>query len=282
MKGFGIPIVTTVHHPLTKDREADLGVDKTFWEYVTTVLFYPMNMQRIVINHLDRVITSSQEGVIELNRAFGLPARNISVVYNGMDVELFRNTGERREENALLFVGNTEDHKKGLRYLLEAMTMLPGEINLTIVDEGPPARLTAWELVQRYGMEKRVVFTGKVSSERLVHLYSTKTVLVMSSLYEGFGLPAAEAMACGTPVVVTTAGALPEVVGDEGAGILVPPMDPRGLAEGIMKIIRDKRGRKKMGVLGRRRTEANFAWPVAAANTLAVYEDVIRSRGRSV
>jgi len=115
-----------------------------------------------------------------------------------------------------------------------------------------------------------------------VHLYSTKTILVMSSLHEGFGLPAAEAMACETPVVATTAGALPEVAGDEGAAILVPPKDPAALAEAISSLLRDKKKRAAMGKKGRSRAAERFAWPVAARNTLRVYEDVIAGYRRTL
>ncbi|MEJ5362424.1 MAG: glycosyltransferase family 4 protein [Spirochaetota bacterium] len=273
MKGYGIPIVTTVHHPLTKDREADFLVDNTMWEMVCTILFYPLTMQRIVINRLDRVITSSKEGINALHEAFKLPPEKVSVVYNGMDVDVFRNTGEKRKDNTILFVGNTEDHKKGLRYLFDAMTMLPEDVKLIIVDDGPPKRLTAWGWIQERHLENRVTFTGKVDLGTLVHLYSTSTMLVMASLYEGFGLPAAEAMACNTPVVVTSAGSLPEVVGD--CGIIVPPKDPVALKDGILKLLHNQALREELGKKGRKRVEENFAWPVAAKNTLAVYHDVI-------
>jgi len=275
MKGYGIPIVSTVHHPLTKDREADFLVDNTVWEMACTILFYPLTMQRIVINRLDRVITSSKEGINALNEAFHLPPEKVSVVDNGMDVEFFRNNGNPRKENTLLFVGNTEDHKKGLRYLFDAMTMLPEHVTLTIVDDGPPKRLTAWGWITERGLEKRVTFTGKVELSTLLHLYSTSTILVMASLYEGFGLPAAEAMACNTPVVVTSAGALPEVVGD--CGVIVPPRDAVALKEGIVRLLNNKALREELGKKGRKRVEDNFAWPVAAKNTLAVYHDVIQS-----
>ncbi|MBP7583490.1 MAG: glycosyltransferase family 4 protein [Spirochaetes bacterium] len=280
MKGYGMPIVTTVHHPLTKDREADFIRDKTFWEYATTVLFYPLGMQRIVINRLDRVVTSSMEGVDELEKAFGLKRDKISVVYNGLDVEVFSNGGEKRDENTLLFVGNTEDYKKGTRYLLEALSLLPKKIKLTIVDEGPPKRLAAYELAKRFGVEDRVTFTGKVSMAALVHLYCTATLVVVSSLHEGFGLPAAEGMACETPVVSTTSGALKEVMKHGETGLLVPPKDPRAMADAIMQLVSNKKLREKMGKAGRKRAVENFSWPVAARNTLDVYRRTIEEYGR--
>ncbi len=274
MKGFGIPVISTIHHPLTRDRDADLMMDKDFWGLLTSVLFYPLTMQRFVIKRLDRIITSSNEGIDELKRAFGLKKEKISVVYNGMDVETFRNTGEKREKNALLFVGNTEDHKKGILFLLEALAELPEGIGLTIVDEGPPLKKNAAELIKKTGVEKRVTFTGKVDQKTLVSLYSRATVLVMSSLYEGFGLPAAEAMACETPVIVTRAGALPEVV-DSSCGVLVEPGNSEELREAIMNILKDSESRKRMGKNGRKKAVNNFSWPVAARNTLEVYRDVI-------
>ncbi len=275
MKGYGIPVITTVHHPLTRDRNADFLIDKTMWEKVCTILFYPLTMQRIVINRLHRVITSSREGISELRQAYGLDQKKVSVVYNGMDVELFKNTGEPRKEKSLLFVGNTEDHKKGMRYLFEALAMLPGDVTLTIVDEGPPKRLTAWGMIERLRLQDRVTFTGRVDLATLVHHYSTCTILVMASLYEGFGLPAAEAMSCETPVVATTAGALPEVVGD--AGLLVPPEDPAALKDAIDTLLNDDALREELGKKGRERAVDNFSWPVAAENTLSVYRDVIAS-----
>ncbi len=280
MKSFGIPVISTIHHPLTRDRDADLMMDKDFWGLVTTVLFYPLAMQRFVINRLDRVITSSHEGVDELKRAFGLRREKVSVVYNGMDVESFRNTGEKRESRTILFVGNTEDHKKGILFLLEALAELPEGIGLTIVDEGPPLKKNAAELIRKVGVEKRVTFTGKVDQKTLVSLYSRATVLVMSSLYEGFGLPAAEAMACETPVVVTRAGALPEVV-DASCGILVEPGNAEALRDAIMGVLKDAGARRRMGKNGRKKAEDNFSWPVAARNTLEVYRDVINKYRRA-
>lgn len=274
MKGYGIPIVTTVHHPLTKDREADLMGNRGLWDKTTTILFYPLVMQSFVIKRLDRIITSFKEGIDELQKAFGVKRERVSVVYNGMDVDLFQNTGEKREENALLFVGNTEDSKKGLVYLFEAMTMLPENITLTIVDDGPPKKMSAADMIKKYNLGHRVKFTGKLTYEALVSMYSRKTILVMSSLFEGFGLPAVEAMSCKTPVVVTTAGSLKEVVSPD-CGILVPPKDPAALKDAIIKLLGDKKLREKMGENGRKRAVENFSWPVAAKNTLEVYRDVV-------
>jgi glycosyltransferase involved in cell wall biosynthesis len=276
-KLYGIPILSTIHHPLTRDRDADLNRNTGLWDMATTIMFYNTFMQRIVINGIDRVITSFKGGAEELSRAFGLKKKRISVVYNGMDAEIFRNTGEKRRANTLLFVGNTLDEKKGIRYLLEAMTLLPEKVTLTIVDDGPPAKEKASKIIAKLGLEKRVFITGRVTTERLVSLYSTHSVVVVPSLYEGFGLPAAEAMACETPVVSTTSGALREVL-SEKTGILVEPKNPRAISEAVINVLDNSDLRKRMGKNGRKRVEEMFTWPVAAANTLEVYREIKERR----
>ncbi len=127
------------------------------------------------------------------------------------------------------------------------MTLLPDSVTLTVVDEGAPFKTYAPQLTQKLGLTSRVAFTGKFPRKVLRRFYTTSEVVVLPSLYEGFGLPAAESMACGTPVVATRAGALPEVVGEEGAGILVPPRDPQALAAAILKVLQDEASQKKNG-----------------------------------
>jgi glycosyltransferase involved in cell wall biosynthesis len=279
MKRFRLPLVTTVHHPLTIDFQASLERDRNFKEKYYTVVFYPLGMQRRVIQRCDRVITSSSETAREIQRAFGVSPRRIRMVYNGLDADFFQPAnGEPKKPQSLLFVGNTDDSKKGIFYLLHAMTLLPDSVTLTVVDEGAPFKTYAPHLTQKLGLTSRVAFTGKVSAESLRRFYTSSEVVVLPSLYEGFGLPAAESMACGTPVVATHAGALPEVVGQEGAGILVPPRDPQALAAAILKVLQDEAGRKKMGVLGRQRVENLFTWAKVAERTVEVYKELINGR----
>jgi len=278
-KRFRLPLITTVHHPLTIDFQASWERNRSFKEKYYTVVFYPLGMQRRVIRHYDRVITSSRESAREIQRAFGVSARKMRMVYNGLDAEFFHPmNGEPKKPQTLLFVGNTDDAKKGIHYLLRAMTLLPDSVTLTVVDEGLPVKTYAPELARKLGLNSRVIFTGRISAEKLRRFYNTAEVAVLPSLYEGFGLPAAEAMACGTPVVATQAGALPEVVGEEGGGILVPPRDPRALAAAILKILREEELRKRMGVLGRQRVESLFTWPKVAERTVEVYKELINER----
>lgn len=275
-KRFHRPLVTTVHHPLTIDFQASLERDRNFTERYYTVVFYPLGMQRRVVRYCDRVLTSSQETAREIQRAFRISPDKIRMVYNGLDADFFRPlNGEPKRPNRLLFVGNTDDPKKGILYLLQALTFLPGEVTLTIVDQGAPFKTYAPELVQKFNLASRVTFTGKVSPEALRELYTSSEAVVLPSLYEGFGLPAAESMACGTPVIGTRAGALPEVVGEEGAGILVPTRDPQALAQAILALLRDPERRKKMGIAGRQRVEKLFTWERVAEQTVEVYKELL-------
>lgn len=276
MRRFRRPLVTTVHHPLTIDFQASLERDRNFREKYYTVVFYPVGMQRRVIQRCDRVLTSSQETAREIQRAFGVSPDRIRMVYNGLDADFFRpGNGEPKRPNGLLFVGNTDDSKKGIFYLLQALTFLPERVTLTIVDQGVPYKTYAPHLAQKLGLTSRVTFTGKVSAEVLRQLYTSSAAVILPSLYEGFGLPAAESMACGTPVIATRAGALPEVVGEEGAGILVPTRDPGALAQAILEVLRDPERRGKMGVAGRQRVEKLFTWERVAERTFEVYRELL-------
>jgi glycosyltransferase involved in cell wall biosynthesis len=229
-------------------------------------------MQGRVIRRCDRVLTSSGETAREIERAFGVPADRIRNVANGLDTDFFQpGNGTPRKVDRLLFVGNTDDPKKGILYLLRAMAYLPEKITLRIVDDGAPVKSFAPDLVKKLGLGRRVAFTGKLSAEALREEYRSAQVTVVPSLYEGFGLPAAEAMACGTPVVATTAGALPEVVGEEGTGILVSPRDARALEQAL----EDEGRRGKMGKAGRERVESLFSWRRVAERTVRVYEELM-------
>ncbi len=278
MKSFGIPIVATVHHPLPIDKKTDLAYMERVGDRIHRILFYPFVMQHIVTKRMDRIITVSEDAAKETMSAFKVPREKIRVVYNGIDTEMFQGfNGEEKERGRLIVVANSADRKKGVVYLLRAVQLLRQEmdVKLTIVDEGAPGNKYTPALVKRYGLDGSVSFTGRLSLEDLVRHYARAEVAVVPSLYEGFGLPAAEAMACGVPVVSTTAGALPEVVEDGKGGILVPPRDSYALAGAIKRLLNDEHLRTAMGEEGRRRVKRQFDWREAARKTLEVYQEVL-------
>ncbi len=278
MKTFGIPVVATIHHPLPIDKKADIAQARNFRERLGRVMFYPFFMQHLVSRRMDRVITVSRSSAMETRDAFGVREEKLRVVYNGIDTAVFkRMDGVRKEPNSLITVANTGDRKKGVLYLLQAIRLLKEElpIKLAIVDDPDRVEGFAPFLVRRYGLEDVVHFTGRLSTPEMVKHYCQAEIAVTASTYEGFGLPAAEAMACSTTVVATTAGALPEVVEGGVSGILVPPANPYALAGAIKLLLDDETLRRKMGEEGRKRVERHFSWQEAAKETLAVYEEVL-------
>jgi glycosyltransferase involved in cell wall biosynthesis len=173
------------------------------------------------------------------------------------------------------FVGNSEDRKKGLLYLLQSLLYLPEKVTLTVVDGGTPHRSFAPLLTEKYRIEHRVHFTGKIGPGELARLYGQAEIAVVPSLYEGFGFPAAEAMACELPVVACAAGALPEVVGNDGAGILVPPRDAGALARAVLTLLNDADLRDRMGRCARQRILGQFSWENTARQMVEVYREII-------
>ncbi|HEX7926738.1 MAG TPA: glycosyltransferase family 4 protein [bacterium] len=278
MRAFGIPLLTTVHHPLTVDRREAFARNETFEELYHTAVFYPVTMQGRVIRRVDHVITASQAGKAEIAQDFRVAPERISIVNNGLDTERFHNPGHwPREPSTLLFVGNSDDFKKGAVYLVRALALLPESVRLRIVDEPYPVKQRVWPEAERLGVQHRITFTGRLDEERLREEYCRATMLVQPSVFEGFGLPAAEALACQTPVVATDAGAVSEVVTPD-CGLLAPPRDPAALATAIQALLDDPARRERMGMAGRERMVREFSWPVCAANTAAVYGKVVSQR----
>jgi glycosyltransferase involved in cell wall biosynthesis len=282
MRALGLPVVTTVHHPLTVDRRASFVRDENLVEAIGTMQFYPIGMQAFVARRLDRVFTSSKASAREIRRDFRLRADRLDMVANGIDTELFSpDPSVPRGERQLLCIGRASDPNKGIRTLVRALALLPDDVRLTLVDS-PESEARKW--AAELGCGARLRIAGRVETEELVRLYRSASLVVVPSRYEGFGLPAAEAMACGTPVVACRAGALPEVVLTGGGGLLVPRDDPEAMAKAIGGLLDQPEARAELGTRARPRIDAAYAWPSVAARTAEAYRAVIAGRrgGRRV
>ncbi|MCZ6463729.1 MAG: glycosyltransferase family 4 protein [Proteobacteria bacterium] len=278
LRAIGLPLVTTVHHPLTVDRRASFLRDDTFMEAVGTMQFYPIGMQAFVARRLDRVLTSSETSARQIVRDFGVEPRRVINVWNGLDTELFRpDPSVKRRERELLCVGRAADPNKGVRTLLRALARLPDDVSLTLVDSDHPGN-EVFRWARELGVGGRLHVVGHVPVEELVGLYRRAGLVVVPSRFEGFGLPAVEAMACGTPVVACSAGALPEVLGATGGGVLVERDDPEALASGIAGLLEQPDARAVLGDRARRRVEEMFSWPRVAAATESVYREIVAER----
>jgi len=276
IKQFGIPFVSTIHHPLTIDRSTWFEYPSSFFLKTKRILYYPLVMQQYVANKMDMIITVSHDSAKEIYNAFGVPLEKQRVVYNGMDSSIFYPIKTQKRPNSLIFVGNVEDRKKGVIYMLKALTLTKHKVHLTIVDGGAPNRNYVPKWIDKFNLNDRITFTGKIPLDKLVKLYAQTQIALCPSLYEGFGFPAAEAMACELPVIAATGGALPEVVGQHmKTGILVPPRDPYALAEAIDYLLEHPQVRERIGKAARERVLKTFTWENAAKQMVKVYQEAI-------
>lgn len=277
----GRPVVANIHHPLQIDQKNALAEARHIGAQISRIVWYPWVMQRWVAHRLDKIITGSDASAESVAQAFGLPRERIRVILDGVETEVFRPLDDvRREPNSVLFVGNSEDRNKGIVYLLRALRLLRSEVpfHLTVVHR--PGSRGAPRLVHELGLHGRVTFLEQLSAEELVRVYNSAQVLVSPSLYEGFGLPAAEAQACGTPVVATSAGALREIVEDGVTGRLVVAGQERPLAHALKTLLQDPARCRAMGEAGARRIRERFSWRKTAEETLALYQEILARAGK--
>jgi glycosyltransferase involved in cell wall biosynthesis len=279
IQATGTPVVSVIHHPLHIDREADFAIDPRLWKKIKRTLYFPLFMQQQVAPRLRKIVTVSEASRSEIERYFGIPQKRVAVVYNGTDSELFHPMPEVAKETDLLFVGRTEDRKKGIGTMLEALSLLPEWITLKIVDGRIPVDGLVPRLLRRFGIEKRVTIVSEMLTvSELVRQYSTARVALVPSFFEGFGFPASEAMACGLPVIANAAGALPEVIGTDGrTGRLVPERDARAMAAAIADVLAEPGKAERMGREARTRIQHVFQWKEAAAGLVEVFEETLRA-----
>ncbi|MBN7799040.1 glycosyltransferase [Parahaliea mediterranea] len=281
LQAMGIPLVTTVHHPITSDLRIALGAARRWWERLLIRRWHSfLHMQKKVVRRLHHVVTVSDCSRQDIARDFGLQPAGIDLVYNGIDTAEFRPLPDiPRRARRLMATASADAPLKGLRYLLRAYaSLLPRypDLELLLVGKPQPGGRTE-RLLGHLGIADRVQFVSGISTARMVAYYAEATVAVVPSVYEGFGLPAGEAMACGVPVVSTDGGALPEVVGD--AGVIVPARDVSALAEAIAGLLEDPARREALGAAGRERIVEQFSWEVCARQMSRYYREVLRADG---
>jgi glycosyltransferase involved in cell wall biosynthesis len=272
-----IPTVATIHHAITVDRKLAVQAEKYIWNKLKQWRWYSfITMQKRVAPSLKRLITVSNCALDDIVSAFGIPQNKFTVVPNGIDTNQFHPVAHiERTPYRLMTTTSADVPLKGLRYLLYAIAaLIPRWPQLHLVVVGKPKKKSPiHRLIANLGLGRRVRFTGAIGNDEFVRQYARAWVAVVPSLYEGFGLPAGEAMACGVPVISTTGGALPEVVGD--AGMLVPPRDHRALAGAIDHLCRHPEKAQALGRAGYQRVLRHFTWEAAARKTVAVYRQVI-------
>jgi glycosyltransferase involved in cell wall biosynthesis len=275
----GWPLLATLHHPITVDRALDLSHARTRRRKLSLRRWYGfLGMQMRVAAQVPRIVTVSESSKRDIVAQMGVAAERLGVVPVGVDHLRFRPLpGVPRRTGRVMTTASADVPLKGLVPLLEALAKVRTEREADLVVIGKPRpESRVGETIERLGLRGAVQFISGVSDQRIVELYAEAEVAVVPSLYEGFSLPAIEAMACGVPLVATTGGALPEVVGEDAeTGLLVPPGDPGALAAAIGRILDDKALAGSLSEAGRRRVLHRFTWKACAEGTVEEYRALL-------
>lgn len=275
------PTVATIHHPITIDRDISIATLNSLWKKAKQKRWYSfIGMQKRVSRKFSRIITVSECAGRDISREFDIPKERFRIVPNGIDTDVFYPVPEIERERGRIIVTNSSDTPlKGLYYLLQAVAEISKTHRIRLFVVGTPKKNGAVvKLIKDLGIGHMVTFTGRIDNKEFVEQYARASIAVVPSVYEGFGLPAGEAMACGVPVISTTGGALPEVVGD--AGILVPPADCLALGEAIKDLLDNPEKADALGRSGYIRVHDNFTWKKAAEKTVEAYREAIFDYGR--
>jgi glycogen synthase len=276
---YDVPFVATVHslEPLRPWKEEQLGrsYHLTAW------------IERLALEAADRIVAVSTQSKGEILDHIHIPPRRVVVIYNGIDLETWKRSTSAAtcrahgiEGDYILFVGRAS-RQKGMVHLLEAMKHINSGVRLVCCTSAADTPEIEEEIAAKVKETPRCVWINtRLPDEQYIELYSNCAVFACPSVYEPFGIINLEAMACERPVVASAVGGIPEVVVPGRTGLLVPPADPRALADALNRLLRDRRLARQMGLAGRRRVEEHFSWASIAAQTKRMYEELLREKGR--
>ena len=270
---LGLPVVATVHHPITRDRVLDVAAAQ-WWRKPLVRRWYGFaEMQKKVARRIPELLTVSSTSAADIAEDFEVAPSQLHVVPLGVDTALFQ-PAEKRVRNRIIAIASADVPLKGVSHLLHAVARLRVErdLELQLVAKLEPNGPTE-KLIAELGVSDIVHISSGLSDTELADLLASAEIACIPSLYEGFSLPAVEAMASGTPIVASRAGALPEVVGADGeCARLVRPADVDELTSVLGQLLDSPQELARLGAAGRRRAVEVFSWESVAAQTVAVYE----------
>ncbi len=282
LESMGYPVVATIHHPISSDLRLALQAEPVWWRRLFLRRWHSfLRMQIPVARKVKRIFAVSESARADVEREFGIDPARMVVTGIGTDTDLFKPLpGRIKDANRIMITASSDTALKGVVYAVQAFAMLREQfpdLRLRLIGKLKPEG-EAQKLINRLDLASAIDNHSRVSQEDLVAFYNEASVFVSPSLYEGFGLPAAEAMASGTAVVVTKGGALPEVVGQDG--IVVPAGDGQALAAAVSDLLHDPERREVLEQRGRDRIVNEFSWTACARRTVEEYRAVLANADR--
>jgi glycosyltransferase involved in cell wall biosynthesis len=274
-----IPLIVTLHHPITRDRMLEMEHAPNRFKRWSVGRWYSfVKMQGKVASRLPRVVVVSENSIQDIHSDMGVPLENMRLVPVGVDPDLFKPVlGVDPVPGRLITTASADVALKGLAFLVEAMAKLRADghnITLTIIGKPKPGK--SMDLIDQFDLAPHIDFVSGVPDERIVELYSEAELAVVPSLYEGFSLPAIEAMCSGTPLVATDGGALPEVTGVDGETVFrCKRGDADDLANTIRHALTHPEARARVGFAGRQRVLERWTWRRCAELTVEQYREVL-------
>lgn len=273
-----IPTIVTLHHPITRDRALEIERAPNRRKRLSIGRWYSfVKMQGRVASRLPRIVVVSENSINDIHADMGVGLDRMRLVPVGVDPDLFRPLPHvPRVPGRLITTASADVAIKGLSFLIEAVAKLRTErpVSLTVI--GTPKSGSSLDLIRTHGLGDCVEFVSGVSDERIVELYAEAELAVVPSLYEGFSLPAVEAMATGTALVATDGGALPEVTGSDGETVLqCEAGDADALVSAIRRGLDHADLRARVGDAGRRRVIDRWTWQRCAELTVEQYREVL-------
>ena len=268
------PLVTTIHHPITRDHKLELENAKNWKQRLSSNRWHGfLRMQKKVAPSLKAIITPSHSSKIDISNEFSVNKDFIDVVHNGIDTETFKpNDNKKRIKNRIITTASADVPLKGLKYLINALPkiiLLYPDTELVVIGKAKNNGETM-KLIKKLNLLPHIHFKSNLKEEDIVDLYASAELAVIPSLYEGFGFGAGEAMSCGVPLISTLSGGLEDIV--KGSCYEIEPGSSVQIENAVIDLFDNEEEMKRVALLGRKRILEKFNWRQAAKGYLAIYE----------
>jgi len=267
------PLIEIIHHPITKDYKFELQSSSSFMYRLSRHRWYSfLKMQKRVAPQLKTIVTPSINSLKDIVSDFNVNKKNINVINNGLDIDVFIPYKEiKRNPTKLITTASADVALKGLDYTLKSLASLVNdfpEISLLVIGKMKKDGHTS-RLINELGIKEKVLFKTGLSKEEIAKEYASSSIAIVSSLYEGFGYPVIEAMSCEIPLIATNVSSIPELAGDYAE--LIPAQNTNALSSSIRSILHDYSHYKNIAVRGRKHIVNNFNW----LKIIEEYENII-------